>query len=292
MKALVLGSKGMLGRSVMERLAASGHAPAGRAREDFDVRDLDALAAALDEETPDALINCAGHTGVDDAEDDPETVMQINADAVGNMARLCKERGVKLVHISTDYVFDGAKGAPYKENDPPRPLNVYGKSKLASEKLIVRSGPPGFLVFRTSWLFGPLGRCFPGSLLERFKNGQREFQIVSDQTGRPTYAPDLAAVMTAALEKDLAGIYHACNQGAVSWYGFAEEVFQRSGLSEEVSIRPVSSAEFPAKARRPSCSVLDTGKLEGALARKMPDYGDALSRYLQKTNARYLSAAL
>ena len=292
MKALVLGSKGMLGRSVMERLAATGHAPEGRGREDFDVRDLDALAAALDEEAPDALINCAGHTNVDEAEDGPETVMQINADAVGNMARLCKERGVKLVHISTDYVFDGAKRAPYKENDPTRPLNVYGRSKLAYEKLIVRSGPPGFLVFRTSWLFGPLGRCFPGSLLDRFKNGQREFQIVSDQTGRPTYAPDLAAVMTAALEKDLAGIYHACNRGAVSWYGFAEEVFQKSGLSEEVSIRPVSSAEFPAKARRPSFSVLDTGKLEGALDRNMPDYGDALSRYLQETNARDLSAAL
>ncbi len=286
MKLLVLGSRGMLGRSVMERLVESGHSPAGRGREDFDVRDDKAVAAALDELRPDALINCAGHTRVDDAEDEPGPVMQINAEAVGDMARLCKERGIKLVHISTDYIFDGAKGAPYKEDDPPRPLNLYGKSKLASEKLIERTGPPGFLVFRTSWLFGPFGRSFPGSLLEKYKNGQREFQIVNDQRGRPTYAPDLAAVMAAALEKDLAGIYHACNQGAVSWYEFAEEVFHKSGLSEEVSIGPVSSAEFPTKARRPSCSVLDTGKLEGALEYKMPDYGDALSRYLETSNAR------
>ncbi len=284
MKVLVPGAAGMLGRAIMEQLGHA-HDMVGLNRSDLDIRDSKALESVLDRESPDALVNCAGYTRVDDAEDEPDVVMEINAGAPARMAATCCERNIIFVHISSDYVFDGLKGSPYKEDDPAHPLNVYGRSKLDSERRVAEACPAGLLILRTSWLFGHGGRSFVSSLLERYSRGGREFRVVSDQVGRPTYAPDLALVIRAALEKGVRGIYHACNQGATSWFEFAKDIFKTAGLSSRVRVRAVTSEEFETRAARPSYSVLDTDRLESCLGFHMPDYKDALARYIETTYA-------
>ncbi|MFO8058362.1 MAG: dTDP-4-dehydrorhamnose reductase [bacterium] len=291
MKVMVPGSTGMLGRAVVERLQAENHLPLPCTRADFDIRDSDSLKRALDRESPDALVNCAAYTAVDKAEDEPELAMEINAHAAERMARACAERGIRFVHLSTDYVFDGAKGSPYKEDDPPNPLNAYGRSKLESERLVQKAYPEGFLIFRSSWLFGPGGRSFVSALLTRLENGEMHFRVVNDEVGRPTYAPDLAVLLVAALEKGLAGIYHACNRGEVSWYDFAQSIFSAAGASSKVRVDSIPSAEWETRAVRPAYSVLDTGRLTESLGMDISGYEDALARYL-KTRAGHSRSAL
>lgn len=279
MKLLVLGASGNLGSALAAELTGA-HQPILRRHDDYDLRDLAALARDLRREKPDAVINCAGYTRVDDAEGEAETAMAVNGEAPGKLAGLCREAGVVFVQPGTDYIFDGKKAAPYLESDAPNPLNVYGRTKLAGERAVIAAHPEGHLILRTSWLFGA-GRNFVRGLLMRYRAGEREFRVVGDQRGRPTYAPDLARALRVALEKGARGIYHAGNAGEASWQEFALEIFAAAGLGREVSVRSVTSAEFPARARRPLYSVLDTGKLAREQGVELPDYRDALSRYLK-----------
>jgi len=276
---MVTGADGMLGRALMAELS-QGHLPVPRARRHYDVRDQASFARDLEEQRPDAVINCAAWTRVDEAEDAPGLVMEINGRAPGRMARECARRGVLMVQISTDYVFDGRKSSPYAEDDEPGPVNAYGRSKLEAERAIQSELPGNHLVIRSSWMFGPGGRSFVRSMIERFRQGRRSFRVVDDQRGRPTYAPDLATMTRACLEKGLRGIYHACNSGETSWHHLAVELFDITGLSGEVELIPVSSKELGAKAARPANSVLDTGKLENDAGISLPHYGDALRRFL------------
>ncbi len=277
MKVLVLGSGGLLGRAVSLELDRF-HAVEKRTRRDYDLLDYASLRADLESTRPEAVINCAGYARVDDAEDDEDSAREINVRAAAAMAEKCSELGIRLVHFSSDYVFDGRKGPPYKEDDAPNPLNVYGRTKLESEREVLAALPSSSLIIRTSWLFGKGGKSFVGTLLGRYEEGVRKFRIVSDQVGRPTYAPDLSRAVRLCLEKGLTGIYHACNEGEVSWHGLALALFEAAGLADEVEVEAIVAGQFPARAVRPARSVLDTGKLSGA-GIELPDFRDALRRW-------------
>ena len=278
MKVLVLGSAGMLGSSLVKELGLS-HEVISRSRENYDLRDDKAFAEDISETRPQWVANCAAYTKVDLAEDEHELAIEINGHAPGRLAGRCSEAGVNFLQISTDYVFKGDKASPYKEDDPTGPLSAYGKSKLAGERAIMEACPEGALIVRSSGLFGQGGPSFVRALATRYSLGQREFSVVDDQTTRPTYTPDLASGLRLLLEKGVSGIYHACNSGYTTWYGLALEIFGKIGEGE-VELKAVSTAEYGAKAERPSFSVLDTKKFESETGAALPAWKDALRRYL------------
>jgi dTDP-4-dehydrorhamnose reductase len=279
MKIVVLGAAGMLGRALLRELAA-GHEVIGRDLGNYDLCDPAAAARDLEELRPDAVINCAAFTRVDDAEDSPELAMEVNGRMPGRLAGICAELPAVFVQLGTDYIFDGTAERPYREDDPPNPLSVYGRSKWEAEKRVRAALPDRHLIVRSSWLFGVGGRSFPLALIERLQKGERAFQVVNDQRGRPTYAPDLAAAIRAGLEKNLRGTYHAGNAGIVSWHEFARMIFSALGVLHHLTLTPVSSDQWRCKARRPRYSALDTGKLEAAGV-ALPTVEDALGRYFE-----------
>jgi dTDP-4-dehydrorhamnose reductase len=240
-----------------------------------DVCDPGQLDRALGDGAPDVVINASGFTQVDVAETQVDQAFAVNARAVGELASRCAQAGALLVHFSTDYVFDGTARRPYRENDPTGPLNVYGRSKLAGEDAM-RGRDARFLLLRTSWLFGPAGRSFPRTMLERAQK-RLPTKVVSDQRGRPTYTRDLAEATWSAVAKGLTGIWHVANAGEATWYDVARQVFDRAGAADV--LEPCTSAEYVTPARRPRYSVLDTSKLAGA-GITLPAWSDALDRFL------------
>jgi dTDP-4-dehydrorhamnose reductase len=279
MKLLMLGCAGILGRALRKELAAS-HDLRARDLVDYDIRDPAAFAADLDRERPQAVINAAAYTQVDKAESEPELALAINADAPGRLAAACCSRNILFIHLGTDYIFDGRLGRPYREDDPPGPLNLYGQSKLEGELAVRAASPELHLIIRSSWLFGAGGRSFVQTMLDKYRAGERRFRVVNDQRGRPTYAPDLARAIGVGLATGLRGTYHVANPGAVTWYEFAGEIFRAAGVAGEVEIVPVGSEEFKAPARRPRNSVLDTARFEAATGLVLPPHRDALARFL------------
>jgi len=279
MKVVVLGAAGILGRAMLAEL--SGHQAAARTRADYDLRDHVAAARDFDALRPDAVVNCAAYTRVDDAEDEPDLVNEVNGLAPGRLAAAAAAVGARFVQLSSDYVFNGESDRPWREDDPTDPLSVYGKSKLRGETE-VRQAAPQSLIVRTSWLFGPGGRSFPLMLTQRLQAGERKFKVVDDQVGRPTYSRHLARAIVSCLEKDRSGVYHAGNAGAMSWYQFAGLVFRCLGMAGHVEVTPVSSGEWAARARRPRYSILDTAKLEAALGGPLPQTGAALAEYFHE----------
>lgn len=261
-RVLILGSKGTLGGQLMKLYPEA----AGWDREDVDVLDYPSLRAKLAGLgfIPDAVVNCVAFNDVDGAEDRPEQAFALNADFAGEVARYTKEKGVPLVHYSTNYVFDGVKGE-YNEGDKPAPLSVYGYSKLRGEQLAMESGGRCYVV-RTAVIFGPKGasdlskRSFVDLMLD-LSAGRDTIQAVSDEVNSVTYAPDLAASTHQLLDTlPPAGIYHVTNSGAASWFDFAKEIFRIAGRN--VTVLPVPSSHFPRKATRPSRAVLLNTKLE------------------------------
>ena len=288
MKILCLGAAGMLGQAVMDELARGPTGTfdiTGRTRFDYDIRDESALAADIGGARPEVVINCAAYTRVDDAEDEEDLAFEINGRVPGILARACRKAGSRLVHISTDYVFDGEGRRPYREDDPTGPINAYGRSKLAGEEAVMREHPEGHLIARVSWLFGPGGNNFVETMLRLYGEGRREFNVVEDQVGRPTYTFDLARLIGGLISKGSFGLFHAANSGSESWRGFAKEIFHRAGVSEEVSVEAVPTSAYPTKARRPGYSVLDTSKVEAEVGHAMPAWQDALARYVKRTEA-------
>ncbi|HUT53138.1 MAG TPA: dTDP-4-dehydrorhamnose reductase [bacterium] len=277
MRIILLGAHGILGRAVEKELGPR-HQILARDLEHYDLRDASALIADLYAFRPAAVVNCAAYTRVDDAEDEAELCMEINGLAPGRLAAACRERNARFVHISTDYVYDGSKESAYQEGDATGPINAYGRSKLAGDLAVMEAHPDGHLILRASWLFGAGGKNFVKTMLGKWLSGERRFKVVNDQRGRPTYAADLARAIGAGLEKGISGLYHAANQGAVTWFEFAREIFEAAGAGE-VTVEPVSSGEFPTKAKRPKNSVLDTSLLTRA-GFTFPDHRDALARYI------------
>jgi len=275
-RVLVTGAAGMLGSDLGPALAASGHEVLARPRSDLDIADAKAVARAVRELSPDVVVNCAAFTKVDDCETDSRA-FEVNTRAVEHLADACGQGGVQLVQISTDFVFDGEKAAPYTEEDPVGPLSAYGRTKLGGEEAALRL--PGSLVVRASWLFGRSGWNFIEAILKQVAGGRKELSVVTDQVGRPTATTDLSEAIVALLEAGAFGIYHFANRGEVSWNEFAREILWRAGIGD-VSVEPTTSAALARPAKRPPYSVLDTGKYERLTGRPIRSFHEPLAEYL------------
>lgn len=280
MKVLVTGVKGQLGYDVMDELARRGHTGLGVDVEEMDITDAAACTRVISQDAPDAVIHCAAWTAVDAAEDSPEKCRMVNAAGTENIARVCREMGCRMMYISTDYVFDGQGTRPWEPDDPvTQPLNVYGQTKWEGEQAVRALVEKHFIV-RIAWVFGVNGRNFIKTMLRLAQTHDR-LTVVDDQIGTPTYTADLARLLVDMIETDRYGTYHATNEGGyISWYDFACEIFRQAGA--QVEVVPVGSAEYPAaKAKRPFNSRLDKSKLIHSGFTPLPDWRDALARYLE-----------
>lgn len=283
---LLLGAHGMLGRDLQAlappgvRLHAVDHA-------DLDITRSDAVAATLDALRPDVVMNAAAYTRVDDAEREVEAAMRVNATAVAELGAACASRGIRVVHFGTDYVFDGRSDRPYAEDAPTSPVNRYGESKLLGERALLASGARA-LVVRTQWLFGVHGRSFPRTMWQRARAGQAT-RVVADQTGRPTYSRDLASTVWGMVTLRTEGVVHAANGGQATWYDVAREVFDAVGRPELLSA--CATNDYPTVAARPAYSVLATDRLERTLGAPLPEWRNALARFLDQLRAEETATA-
>lgn len=267
MRVWIIGSEGMLGSTFHRYLSERDVTLFCSSRDEVDITDLASIKSFAQKHTPQIWINCSGYTQVDLAEDEIEKAYSVNSLGVENLALSAKELAakgheVKIIHFSTDYVFDGTANRPYKEVDSPSPLSIYGKSKLEGERKLAQIYP-NYLIFRLSWLFGSGGHNFVKTILSLLQK-QEVLHVVDDQIGRPTYCQDV--VESAWSLYDQTGLFHLCNQEAVSWHGFAQEIAhqaQQMGAQLKAQlIEPISTSQFQRKAKRPSYSILDTEKIE------------------------------
>ncbi len=279
MKILVLGHKGMLGADLAAILGRV-HDVTGKDIEDFDIVSVSDCRRVVEESGANTVINATGYTDVDGCETDETGCFAVNAEGVKNMALICKRTGIKLIHFSTDYVFDGTKIVPYVEDDICGPVNVYGRSKLKGEEYL-RKLSDNYLLLRTSWLYGKHGRNFVGAILEKAKGGG-DLEVVDDQRGSPTYTADLAAAVRVLLEGDHRGVFHMTNRGSCSWYQFALKILEYKGI-QDVRITPIKSAQLGARASRPGYSVLSCRKFADATHRTMRFWQVALQDYMSGT---------
>jgi dTDP-4-dehydrorhamnose reductase len=277
-RVLVTGSNGMLGSDLAPALASAGFEVFARPRQLLDITDPRGLAKAFRDLKPEVVVNCAAFTKVDACESDPRA-FQVNAEGVRRLAAQCESQGTHLVHISTDFVFDGQKRSPYTEEDLPAPLSAYGRSKREGEEAALLL--PGALVVRASWLFGLGGWNFVEAILAQVEGDAREVAVVSDQRGRPTATTDLSEAIVALLHAGAVGLCHFANRGVVSWYDFASDILFLAGKSG-VAMRAVSSVQLARKARRPAYSVLDTGRYEKLTGRGIRDFREPLAEYLAR----------
>ncbi len=277
MRILVTGVKGQLGHDVVNELNKRGHTPIGVDVEEMDITDAAAVEQEMKGGDLDAVIHCAAYTAVDAAEDNQELCMRVNAEGTRNIARICKELDVKMIYISTDYVFDGEGERPWEPDDARDPLNVYGESKYQGE-LAVEEYLEKYFIVRIAWVFGVNGKNFIKTML-RLAENQKEINVVNDQIGSPTYTYDLAVLLADMVETEKYGRYHATNEGLCTWYEFAQEIFKQAGV--DVKVNPVTSEKFPAKAKRPHNSRMDKSKLTRNGFRLLPSWQDALKRYLE-----------
>ena len=278
MKVLVTGAKGQLGTDLMNELAKRGIEGIGVDVEEMDITDAEACRRVIKASDPDAVIHCAAYTAVDAAEDNVELCRRINGEGTRNVAQACKEADVKLMYISTDYVFDGQGTRPWEPDDERHPLNVYGQTKYEGE-LAVEELSDKYFIVRIAWVFGVAGKNFIKTML-RLGKERGAVSVVDDQVGSPTYTYDLARLLVDMIQTDKYGRYHATNEGLCSWYEFAKEIFRQAGM--DVPVTPVSSSEFPAKATRPSNSRMSKEKLSENGFERLPAWQDALGRFLKE----------
>lgn len=278
MRVLVTGVKGQLGHDVMNELSKRGYQGIGVDVEEMDITDRAAVERVMKEVRPDKVVHCAAWTAVDDAEDKEELCRRVNAEGTENIAVMCKELDVPMVYLSTDYVFDGEGTRPWEPDDERHPLNVYGQTKYEGE-LAVEKNLEKYFIVRIAWVFGVNGKNFIKTML-RLSETHDTLTVVNDQVGSPTYTYDLARLLVDMLETEKYGRYHATNEGLCSWCEFAKEIFRQAG--KNVNVIPVSSEEYPAKAKRPHNSRMNKGKLKEMGFEPLPSWQDALSRYLKE----------
>jgi len=276
MKIIVTGATGMLGQDVVRELSARGHDCLGVGSRDFDLRDAAAVKAAVLAYRPDAIVHCAAWTAVDRAESEPEACMAVNALGTMNLAHAARAADAALLCISTEYVFDGSGSAPHETDETPRPLNIYGLSKLQGEEA-VRSICPKHFILRTSWVFGHGGGNFVETI-RRLGRERAQLSVVCDQIGAPTSARDLARLIAQMIVTDRYGVYHAANEGFCSFAEFAETILRLSGSS--CRVKHIPSGEYPSAARRPLNSRLSMCSLDENGFSRLPPWEDALARYL------------
>lgn len=278
MKVLVTGTKGQLGYDVVNELEKRGHTAVAVDIEEMDITDAVSVERVITEAEVEAVIHCAAYTAVDAAEDNVEICRRVNAEGTENIAKVCKKLDLKMIYISTDYVFDGEGERPWEPDDERYPLNVYGQTKYEGE-LAVEKYLEKYFIVRIAWVFGVNGKNFIKTML-KLSETHEELNVVDDQVGSPTYTYDLAVLLVDMVESDKYGRYHATNEGLCTWYEFAKEIFRQAGV--EVKVNPVTSDMFPAKAKRPKNSRMSKEKLDANGFHRLPTWQDALERYLSE----------
>lgn len=278
MRVLVTGVKGQLGHDVVEELEKRGHAAVGVDIEEMDITDAAGVERVITEADVEAVIHCAAYTAVDAAEDNVDVCRRVNADGTENVAEVCKKLDLKMMYISTDYVFNGQGTRAWEPDDEREPLNVYGQTKCEGE-LAVEKHLSRYFIVRIAWVFGVNGKNFIRTMLNLGRTHD-SLTVVDDQVGSPTYTYDLARLLVDMIETDRYGRYHATNEGLCSWYEFACEIFRQAGM--KVNVSPVDSASYPSKAKRPMNSRMSKEKLDENGFVRLPTWQDALSRYLQE----------
>ena len=276
-QVIVTGASGQLGQELLVAVDPSSNPDFDfifLSREVLSLDDSQSIRALFETHRPAYCINCAAYTAVDKAESEKETAFRINGDAVGDLAAICKEFNTRLLHISTDYVFDGQSAIPLKEQDPTGPLNVYGASKLRGEQLALER-QPDTVILRTSWVYSEFGNNFVRTMMRLMKE-KESIRVVADQVGSPTYAADLAAVILKIVEGSsfIPGIYHYSNEGAISWYQFALTIKELTRSS--CRVEPIPTAQYPTPARRPHYSLLDKTLIRRIYGIQVPDWKDSL----------------
>ena len=277
MRALIFGATGMLGKALVHQWRGDEIVALGSA--DADLRDPEQVDAAVAKAKPDWIVLAAAYTDVDGCEINPTLASSINTHGAVNVAKTAARTGSKLLFVSTDYVFDGKTNAPYETTDPRSPINAYGRSKADAEQKIAAM-LADFCIARTSWLFGPGGKCFPDTIL-KLGDTKPEIKVVNDQRGSPTYTRDLADAIIALCRAGAHGIVHCTNTGDCTWFDFATEIIRQSGKATRV--RPTTSNEFVRPAERPAYSVLSVTSLN-AYGIHMHPWQQALSDYLAARN--------
>ncbi|HYA14913.1 MAG TPA: dTDP-4-dehydrorhamnose reductase [Syntrophales bacterium] len=278
MKILILGHKGMLGSDLFMRLFVF-HEVTGKDIEDFDIASAESCERVVAETEPDVVINAAAYTNVDGCETKREECFSVNAEGVKNIALACAERGIKIVHFSTDYVFDGKKKTPYVEDDSCNPINVYGQSKLAGEQYL-KEFSNNYILIRSAWLYGKNGKNFVKTIVEKAKI-EKNLQVVDDQVGSPTFTWDLAGAVQLMIEGNYSGTYHITNRGSCSWYAFTQRII-KSACINGVTVKPIKSDVLARPANRPHYSVLSCRKFITSAGKAMRYWQVALDDYIRK----------
>lgn len=281
----VIGSGGMLGTEVCRQLDDSGiqYVKSGL---DVDITDIGALRAFASRWSVDWIVNCAAYTAVDKAESEAELCKKVNEDGVANIALVAQECGAALIHISTDYVFDGTGNIPYTEDMRLAPIGVYGKTKAAGEAAVIKNTKK-FYILRTAWLYGWAGKNFVYTMI-RAMNSRESLKVVNDQRGTPTFAGDLASLILKIMDKKIEyGIYHCTDLGETTWWEFASEI-QKQGIlagwinekGKNCTVNPCSTEDYPTPAKRPAYSVLSKEKIQNALGLTLPQWQESLKVFL------------
>ena len=274
MRVTLFGSSGLLGQDLVKEL--SGEQLTALSSKNADVRDTARVQEVIGGARPDWTILAAAYTDVDGCESNRDLAFAVNCQGAINVAQAARQAGSRLIFVSTDYVFDGAKCTPYEADDARNPINIYGESKARAEERLIDLFPDVCIV-RTSWLFGSGGKCFPATIM-KLAASRPEISVVNDQHGSPTFTPDLASALAELCRKGASGIVHVTNSRDCTWYEFAKAIVATAGLP--TIVRPVTSAEFPRPARRPACSILSPASLH-CYGIRMPEWQDGLRRYLR-----------
>jgi dTDP-4-dehydrorhamnose reductase len=274
MRVTIFGASGLLGKALMREW--SGDTVTGLSSRDVDIRDAQRVQQVVSETRPDWVVLAAAYTDVDGCESNQELAFAVNRDGAVNAAKAANAVGARFMFLSSDYVFDGKKKAPYEARDPRNPQSLYGKTKAEAEVKLLEINP-NFCIARTSWLFGTGGKCFPDTIL-KLASSRPALDVVNDQRGCPTYVEDLAQAIVQLCRKNASGIVHATNAGDCTWFEFAREIVRAAGLNTPV--QPVSSRQMARPAPRPAYSVLSPNSLN-SLGIQMPSWQDALQRYIK-----------
>ena len=280
---LVTGVNGQLGKAIRKISKDFDYNFFFTDTESLDITDNNKLKKTVEEKKINIIINCAAYTAVDKAEEEQEKAYRVNAEAVENIANICKKKDILLIHISTDYVFDGKNYLPYQEDDAVNPINIYGKSKLQGEQAIQKIKPKSIII-RTSWVYSEDGHNFVKSMLKLAKT-QNDLKVIYDQIGSPTYAGDLARVILYMIQfpiKNKVEIYHYSNEGVCSWYDLAKAIFEIKNVN--IQVEPITTDMFPTQAKRPRYSLLSKDKIKKHYNIKIPYWRESLKKMLKKYN--------
>jgi dTDP-4-dehydrorhamnose reductase len=287
---LIIGKTGQLSQSLDEALTASGYPVTRIGRPQIDLCDSASVTDAILDARPGIVVNAAAYTAVDRAEDEPEMAYAVNAAGAEAIAKAAAKAGSPVIHVSTDYVFDGEKNAPYVETDKTAPMGVYGQSKLAGEQLVA-AATPKHVILRTAWVFSPFGSNFAKTML-RLNEEKPEINVVDDQRGSPTFAPDLAGLIRKLVDRlsspspdpKYFGTFHAVNSGETTWFGFAEAIIEGAARrgARRAAVHPIATKDYPTRARRPASSVLSTDKLADVYGIRLRPWSDALADCLDR----------